>query len=86
MAVPPPPPENAFRLVYMKCHPGTFSGVPVQNKLVCHLGCLVLWQLVNKSVCSGLWYVPYLFQKQLTKVWSVLSKYTLPKQIAETSS
>ena len=43
------------------------------------------WQ-VNKSVCSGLWYVPNLFQKQLTKVWSVLSKYTLPKQTAETSS
>ena len=33
----------------------------MQNKLVRHLGCLVLWQLVNKSFCSGLWYVPNLF-------------------------
>ena len=31
----------------MKCHPGTRSGVPVQNKLARHLGCFVLWQLIN---------------------------------------
>ena len=30
-------------------------------KSVHHLVCLVLWQLKNKSVCSGLWYVLNLF-------------------------
>ena len=45
----------------------TCSGFPVQNKLVRHLGCLVLWQLLNKSVYSGLWYVPNLFQLGIPK-------------------
>ena len=47
--------------MYTKWHPGTCSGVPVLNKLVRHLGCLVLWQLINKPVCSRLWYAPNLF-------------------------